>query len=321
MPETVTPAPVAVSTATVTSPPLMTVDAAVSAAITKAEAHAEGKLAPGETAPVVETPKPAATIAIEPESLRQITKLSRQNRELETKVKALETSTADAAVAVEAMKLFQEAKTLTGEAQATKKLEALAKLTGADPTEEMTSLLEAYMASPSAGGESALAKRVDELTAQIEADKRTRAEEAKAAATASAKATEAKEKAVMLDFAAKQANPAKHELCAKDENKSEASQAALDGVVHLAVTRKLDLAALSQPELVALFAEAYDGVEAQYEALGKRYSKAAPKEEPVFQFQRAGISTSPPKKILTIDEVVAKAEAAAREAGLIGNEY
>ena len=316
MPETVTAAPAApVQTATVTSPPL-SVETAVASAVAKAEARANGTPVPGETT-VTETPKPAATIAIEPESLRQITRLSREKRELETKVKTLETSATDAAVAVEAMKLFQEAKSLTGEAQANKKLEALAKLTGADPTEEMTSLLEAYMAAPSAGGESALAKRVDELTAQIAADKKARDDEAKTTKEAREKEQTAQETKVALDFSSKQIKADKHELCAKEENKAEAAQAALDGVVHLAVTRKLDLGKLSQAETEALFAEAYEGVEAQYAALGKRYTKAALKETPVFQFQRAGISTSPPKKILSIDEVVAKAEAAARDAGIL----
>jgi hypothetical protein len=270
-----------------------------------AAANARAKGAPppapaAETKPATETPAtPAEDI-----ELKTFTKLTREKRDLETKLKAQEVAIADAQVALEAKKLMGEGK----------KLEALALLTGKDPTEEMTDLLAAYIAEPGEKTDDDLAKKVDEIAATLANDKKARDDEKKADEDAEAKAV-ATQAQSMVDRVLTGAAE-KFELCARAENREEAIAAAIDGAVHLAGTRKLDLKTLTEAETNALIEEAFQGVETLYEGFGKRYSKAARattgSAESVARGSVSTVrSTGKPK---SMDEILARARERAKYA-------
>lgn len=235
-----------------------------------------------------EDKKPDAPAAAE---LKTFTKLQREKRELETRLKKLEAETKDAAVALEAQKLLGEGK----------KLEALAKLTGKDPTEELTALLESYIAEPGdKAAENDLAKKVEEISATIAADKKADEEKEAKAVTAQAQSMVGR----VLTGAAE-----KYELCARKENRDEAIAAAIDGAVYLAGERKIDLSTLSEDETNALIEEAFAGVEAVYDSYGKRYSKTPkPTTTSAESVARGTVTTTPPTgKPRTLEEVMARA--------------
>lgn len=286
----------------------MTVDAII--------ARAEGGPAPKIEAPV--TPPKSATINMDPATLKQLTKLQRQNRELALKAKAADeqAQSKDTLDAIEARKLLSQGK----------RIEALALLAGSDPDAELLSLIEDHVkAAPEE--KDALTKQVEEMAKKLEASDKERADAAVLAKTKEDAAT----KSAAVTFATKALDASKYELCGKPENQVEAAEAALDGVVFLANERKIDLDTMSEADSKKLFDEVYAGIELQLEAegkqlaetLAKRFSKGrpayrAPDDDYVPGASRTspGISIAPPRSGTSIDDIVARAEerAAARRA-------
>lgn len=288
--------------------PLMTVDAII--------ARAEGQPAPKTETPAA-SPK-TATINMDPATLKQLTKLQRQNRELSLKAKAADeqAQSKDTLNAIEARRLLGEGK----------RIEALALLAGTDPDAELLSLIEDQVKG-APEEKDALTKQVEEMAKRLEA-----ADKEKADAAVVTKAREAEAaKSAAVSFATKALDATKYELCGNPANQVEAVEAALDGVVFLANERKMDLDKLSESDTTKLFDEVYAGIELQLEAegkqlaetLAKRFSKGRPAYRasdddyvPGASRTSPGISISPPRAGNSIDDIVARAEekAAARRA-------
>jgi hypothetical protein len=253
-------------------------------------ARAAEKLAP-KPEPVAATPK----INMDPATLKQLTKLSRERREFEQKVKALDTD--DTKLGLEAVKLFR----------AGKRVEAAALLSGKTPEETMLDLVtEGVAAAP---GEVPVTEQIAALAKRLDDEKAERQKEADAKA-ASAKAEAEK---ASIEHAATFIDP-KFVRCARKENRIEAAEAATAAVVAMAADRELDLSVSTVEDIKALYAEAYAAIEEQYKAIAARYSDEAPAAGTPAASAGAAERVTPPGKFLSFEEILARAEERARTA-------
>ncbi len=257
-----------------------TTESTTSAAVANTIQAATEKARAAAKAPVIEQAKPAAadttatdktkttTIDMDAATLKQLTKLSKAKRDNEAKIAQLETTSKDAAILKEVKDLYA----------AGKKLDALAKLSGADPTEEMEALLSAYLQTGEEKDEAALATKVDALTKKIEADDAERLKQADEAKTAQAasEAANAHAYAVKVLQDAKEADGSlSYELCARPENRKEAADEALKAAVFLA--QEEGITDVTEEIAASLLKRAYAAVEAELEDLGKQEIETATK--------------------------------------------
>ena len=251
-------------------------------------ARAAEKLTPKPETPVV-PPK----INMDPATLKQLTKLSKERREFEQRVKALDTD--DTKLGLKAVELFR----------AGKRVEAAALLAGKTPEETMLDLVtEGVAAAP---GEvpvteqiAALAKRMDDEAAERKKETDAKAEAAKVAG----------EKA-SIEHAATFIDP-KFVRCARKENRIEAAEAASAAVVAMAVDREIDLSVSTVDDIKALYAEAYAAIEEQYKGIAARYSEETPAAGTPAASAGAVERVTVPGKFKTFDEILAQAEERAR---------
>lgn len=257
-----TPAEVAKIAST---PPASTPNASIQAKLAENLATPNPAPAPKEP-PVEETPAPQ--INVDPKSLKEITRLSKQNRELTTKVKEYETSVADATVLKEARALWDK------DPKA-----AIAKLAATDPSGVIEKLLAEYHLADTDDAKAEvkedLALRVKELEAKIDADQKARDAD-KATKDAESKKTEA-DKAIatvaeILTGLTENDKP-KYPLCTKEVNQKEAILAAGQYAYALAKEKGLDPDTIEPGEVLnSLLADAFDIVESEYRELGQRFS-------------------------------------------------
>ncbi len=241
------------------------------------------------TGKTIETPKPDATptpevkpakIDMDAATLKQLTKQAREIRENQAKIAQLEATAPDAATFANVKKLYSEGK----------RMEAIALMSGKEPTTEMEFLMADYLNAPTDAAQDeakdALAAKVEELAAK-DAAREKDAEDQKKAADIDA---EKQRNAAVTSFAHKILDEAKaadgsltFELCARDENRVEAAAAALEIVKTLAFDRYTAVDPttgertskdVTQEQAAELYREAYIIVEAEYDEIGqKRYLK------------------------------------------------
>lgn len=232
--------------------------------------------APAAPATPAVVPPPAAKpeIDADPAAVKRWAALSRENRELQAKIKTLEPAAAEAATMASARKLYSEGK----------RIEAVALLAGAtDATAEMESLMADYIKGGTTAEEitaAQLAKRLDdEKAAQKVAD------DAKAAKDAEAKI--AAENEMLLKDARESmskvlddpAMATKYERCARPANREEAAAAVVGLITAERAKRKLTAEQLT-PELTRVLIDAaFSSVEEEYDRVlaetTARYSKGA----------------------------------------------
>lgn len=315
--------------------PASTATVVVDGALAKA-LEAGGIKKPAAPAPAAAAPPPAAAPRLDVETVKRIGQLERENRELKAKAKE---APSPAAPSPE-LQALTEAKALWGEG---KIQEALEKLAGGAVDAQVEALIASYIANPNATTESALEKKVTEQEqklAAIEKDRTERDAEA-AKARAAAQQRDAVAFAAHVLDEQKDGDAPKFELCAKAENRQEAAAAALELVPDLAAAEGIEADALTPEKATALLARAYELVEAEYEEIGKRYSKAAkpagqitpqrvsppgnradegtqqtPQMRPTIDstVARPGITTQPPKRYLTVQEAIERAKEKGRAA-------
>jgi len=290
----------------------------------RAAIRAKSEAAAGQTPGITPNVDPAATGSTEspaesstpavdetkPEhkALREVARLSKQNRDLANKVKEFETSTADFQALKEARDLYK-----------TDPITALGKLAGADPTAEMDRLVKLYFGAtdPEAKAEAGddLAAKVDQISKKIEADEAQRRAEAdtktKADAEIAAKAVDAQiEKQVgsILDsLVVPETSASRFPLSSKPENRSEATRYAAAIASKLQVGRGIPDDTTDEAIISGLFAEAFEIVEAEYIELGKRFSidKTTPTDKAAVDPPANGKTTEkaaavPAQKSLTL---------------------
>ena len=233
------------------------------------------------------TPPPARTaeIAGDPETQKRVSKLEADNLALKGQISTLEASKKDADTLAQVRKLYGEGK----------KMDAIAMLAGADPTQEMEALLAAYLEHPSADNESALAQRADELQKKIDAESAARKElEGKIAAREQQEQQQGLRAFALhaLDGAVSDSGAPLHEICSRPENRADAAQKVIEKLPKLAIDKGLDPEHVTPDAARALLVEAYALVEADFEAEGKRLEAEA------ARFRRKSAETAQPPRVI-----------------------
>lgn len=197
------------------------------------------------------------SIDMDPETLRQVTKLSAEKRALEARLKELEPASAAAATLAEVRKLYA----------AGKKIEAVALLADSkDATAEMEGLLADFIgrAEPKEITAADIAKRLDdEKKASNDAKAKADAEAAEKAKGAEQEAAKTAATAYVASIIGELA--AQYEHAGKAERRAEAAPAVLAAVTALREAKGLTDDDLATPEATrALIEEAIDEVEVEY---------------------------------------------------------
>lgn len=234
-------------------------------------------------APKPEPPKAEPKPAADPKdiALKRLTQLEKQNLDYKARIAELETSSADAKTLADVRALYKGGK----------QMDAIAMLAGADPTQEMETLLMSYLEKPTEEKKDALETKVDELTKKIDADDKARkALETKQAAEAAA-AQDAGTTAFALralETVTNDDGTPKYELCTRADNRDVATKLAIERASVLAVEREIDSDHLTPDIARQLLQDAYGDVEAVLEeaaaeelsAWEKRYKRAPKAAEP-----------------------------------------
>ena len=251
--------------------------AALDAARDKAMAKVRPAPAPAAVS-TVDTPTPA-TITMDPAALKQLTKQAAALRRAEARVAELEAGSKDVGT-------FAEAKALYA---AGKRLEAIAKLSGNDPSAEMEALMGAYL-------DTTPAVPVDPQQAKLEALEKAEADRTKRETDAATAAAEEKVKAQdasiqgfawsVLDAEKLPNGQPKFGLCARPKNRFEAATAARHLVVKVYAPKDHPNGDVTPDQARALFAKAFAQVEQEYEAryadeLGERFVRPGHNPQPV----------------------------------------
>lgn len=237
------------------------VDAVIAAAAKKARDDAKGS-APAP-APAVAAPVAAPTPGIKTEgaNLADLTRLSSELRAANARVKELEPAAADAKLLKEVRDLYTSGK----------KIAAIGKLAGADPTAEMEALLADYLGNPNdTAVQDKLAAKIDQVAKRIDDNEAARL----AAATASGQ-----------DQAASSVVAASiDERAAKLPHTTKADRTEAVGKVKAAVTKLARERGLATDDAIAgapaeviraILGDAIDEVEIEYEVRAARVARAA----------------------------------------------
>lgn len=287
--------------------------AAAAKAIAAAKAEAPAPAAP-VAAPVPATPAPG--IKVEGADLKDLTRISAENRALQQKVRELEPAAKDAALLKEVRDLYASGK----------KVAAIGKLAGADPTAEMEGLLADYLKDPNdAAVQDKLAAKVDEVAKRI--DDREKAGAQQATAAEHAKAANGVVDSQLTARLEKLPHTAKAE-------RGEAIGKVISAVTRLREEKGLSVEASTPEVMTALLADAIDEVEIEYEVRAARAARtavpaapvvapapaavAAPAAEPapsIESLERPGVSVADWGKTLTHDKAKEKLRALVRQGG------
>jgi hypothetical protein len=254
MAETAPTTPATTSTATTVLPPPPSYAAAADKA--RAAIKAEGAPVP---APAAAPATPAAPApGIETKGLADITRLSAENRALQTKVRELEPAAKDAALLKEVRDLYASGK----------KVAAIGKLAGADPTAEMEGLLADYLKDPNdPATQDKLAAKVDEVAKRIDAS--AQATQAQAQAAEHAKAASGVVDSQLTERIERLPHTAK-------ADRQEAIGKVISTVTRLREEKGLSVEASTPEVMTAILADAIDEVEIEYEIRHARAARANP---------------------------------------------
>lgn len=248
--------------------------AAPAAGTAPAPAPLPGALSPGEAAQKARlaikaasapAAAPAAAPAVQPdppaiktEGLSDLTRLSAENRALQQKVSQLEPLAKDAALLKEVRDLYASGK----------KIAAIGKLAGADPTQEMEGLLADYLRDPNdPATQDKLAAKVDEVAKRIDDGEKARAQQATAADHARAA------QGVVDGQIAARLDKLPHTAKA---DRQEAIGKVISAVTRLREAKGLSVEASTPEVMQGLLAEAIDEVEIEYEVRATRAARANP---------------------------------------------
>jgi hypothetical protein len=229
------------------------------AAADKARAALKAESTPA-TAPPPAAPAaaPAPGIKTEGADLKDLTRISAENRALQAKVRELEPAAKDAALLKEVRDLYSSGK----------KIAAIGKLAGADPTAEMEGLLADYLKDPNDPTvQDKLAAKVDEVAKRIDDGEKARQTSAEAAEHArAASGVVDSQLTARLD---KLPHTAKAE-------RQEAIGKVISAVTRLREEKQLSIEASTPEVMQGILADAIDEVEIEYEIRHARAARANP---------------------------------------------
>lgn len=297
------------------APPVVLGGPALSHAAAADKVRAGFKVDPAQ--PVV-APAPAAAPppAIRADAdLKDLTRLSSENRALQQKVRELEPAAKDAALLKEVRDLYSGGK----------KIAAIGKLAGADPTGEMEALLADYLKDPNDPAViDKLGAKIDERANAIDAA--TKAAEAQASAAEHAKAATG----VVGSQIAARLDKLPHTAKA---DRADAISKVISAVTRLRESKGLSVEASTPEVMQSILAEAIDEVEIEYEVRAVRAARAVPGQpsgnqppvaaspapaagEPapsIESLERPGVSVAEWGKTLTHDKAKEKFRAMLRQ--------
>jgi hypothetical protein len=271
-------APTTPATLSTTLPPAPS----YAAAAEKTRAAAKAGDAPAAAPPPAPAPAaPAPGIKIEGADLKDLTRLSAENRALTAKVRELEPAARDAALLKEVRDLYASGK----------KVAAIGKLAGADPTAEMEGLLADYLRDPNdPTTQDKLAAKVDEVAKRID-------EGAKAAEARTQAAEHAKDASGVVDSQLT-ARIDKLPHTAKAD-RQEAIGKVISAVTRLREEKNLSVEASTPEVMQGILADAIDEVEIEYEIRHARAARqdpnntARPPVQPVAAAQAPATAPAP----------------------------
>ena len=215
----------------------------------------KAQLAASQTPPA---PDNKATVNADPNSLKEMTRLARQKRELAEQLKNQQAKLSEAEMLIDAQKLYKEGKYA----------EAIAKLSGkSDSVDALDDLITNHfnkvLEEPSEEDE--FKKKLTDLEVKV-----TKSEEDK---QKQALEEQAKQFTQFIDSAVFQPNADKFELCMKAENRNEAITVANKMVSEL-IKDNPELNTDDPDKAAQLYATVFEEIEADYEEIGKRrYTK------------------------------------------------
>lgn len=229
---------------------------AIDAARAKAIARVTAPVVPPVGAEPV-TPAAPAKIEMDAATLKQMTKQAAALRAAQARVVELEAGSKDVGAFAAAKKLYGDGK----------RLEAIAMLSGNDPSAEMEALMGAYL-------DSAPPEAVDPVKAEIDALKAKNAErdaaDAETKKQRDAQAAKERDASIqgfawsILDAAKLPDGSPQFELCSLPKNRGEAAVAALAVVKIFAAAEHAD-GNVTPEQAKALYTRAFAEVEAEYE--------------------------------------------------------
>jgi hypothetical protein len=247
--------------------PVQVVDgtaAALAAARAKAVAKATGATPPAPVVSTVDASKPPVPpkIDMDAATLKTLTKQAAALRRAEARVVELEAGSKDVTGFAAAKKLYGEGK----------RLEAIAMLSGNDPSAEMEALMGAYLDSKPPEEVDPVAAEVAALKADNEARKAADLEAKKLSAERELKARDASIQGFawsVLDAEKLPDGSPKFELCSLPKNRGESAVAAL-AVVKIFAAKEYPDGNVTPDQAKELYRKAFAEVEAEYE---KDYSE------------------------------------------------
>jgi hypothetical protein len=246
-------------TTSATPSPALPTAPSFAAAADKARAALKAESAPA-AAPSAAAPAapPAPGIKTEGADLKDLTRISAENRALQAKVRELEPAAKDAALLKEVRDLYSSGK----------KIAAIGKLAGADPTAEMEGLLADYLKDPNDPAvQDKLAAKVDEVAKRIDDGEKARQTSAEAAEHArAASGVVDSQLTARLD---KLPHTAKAE-------RQEAIGKVISAVTRLREEKQLSIEASTPEVMQGILADAIDEVEIEYEIRHARAARANP---------------------------------------------
>lgn len=278
-----TPATVPAATSALPPPP------SYAAAADKARAALKADVAPAAPpAPAPAAPAAATAPGIKTEGLADLTRLSAEKRALEQRVRELEPAAKDAALLKEVRDLYASGK----------KVAAIGKLAGADPTAEMEGLLADYLRDPNdPATQDKLAAKVDEVAKRI--DESVRAQQTQQQAAEHARAAQGVVDSQLTARLEKLPHTAK-------ADRQEAIGKVITAVTRLREEKGLSVEASTPEVMQELLASAIDDVEIEYEIRHARAARANPDNTarpPVQPVAAAPAATPPAEPAPTIESL------------------
>lgn len=227
--------------------------------------------------------KPEETdLKVPPKVLKQLGKLQTELRAAEAKIKDFDSLKTDAELSREVKKLWNGTQD--------EKLKALAAISGKDGLDTLAELVKFYYEQDQenadggkpteAGANKELLSVIADLKKEVADLKSGRETEKNNATKTEADAAIKRANDYVKGFIDR--NKSKFELCSRPDNVAEATELAQDAALKIVEREKLDFKTMDQAQAEKIYLEALGEVEAEYEAIGKRFSKTKTEERPAF---------------------------------------
>jgi hypothetical protein len=235
---------------------------------------------PPADAPKPDKPADEPTLNIDPKTMKTLARLQKEAREAASKVQELEPLRPDAEFGKQLKDLWK--------GSPEQRLEALARLSGRDGTDELAALVQFFYerdqatagdpadpAKPQPSAETkAMLDVVAELKKEISDLKAHRDSTTEGKAKAEAENDRKNAAAFVERFLT--ANKEKFEISARKENVTEATDLIQEAALAIIARDKLDVKGLTEQAANDLYLQAAAAVEREYEETGKRFAKTEP---------------------------------------------